>query len=126
MRRWQSMTGALLCALAGAGCGQAAAEDANGTWEHGVLEWIRFRSATGEQERYSWTTAADETQRDNAAAFVAALGVGGDLRRSASDRVRVLDHLAAAGWLLVNRTDVAYVDAGSSAIAERYILRRQR
>lgn len=126
MRRWQGIVVAVTAAIA-AGCGAAGAEAPKGAaFEHGVLEWIHYRSAREERERYSWTTAADEIQRETAVAFFGALGVTGSQRGSGADRVTVLDHLSAAGWELVNRTDVAYTDVGGSAIAERYALRRRR
>ena len=126
MKRWQGCFVAALIAAGASGCGAAAAQERKPVVEHGVLEWIHYRSATEERERYSWATAAEEIQRDTAGAFFGAVGVTGDIRRSAADRLCVLDHLAAAGWDLVNRTDVAYADAGGSAIAERYLLRRRR
>jgi hypothetical protein len=131
MKRWQSVLAVALLAALVAGCGAAAAQEQEQTadkarFEHGVLEWIQYRSAKEDKERYSWTTAVEEIQRETAVAFFGALGVGADQKRSAADRVSVLDHLAAAGWELVNRTDVAYTDAGGSAIAERYALRRRR
>ena len=126
MKRWQGLAAAVLVAAGAAGCGAAAAQEEKATIEHGVLEWVRYHSAKEDRERYSWATAAEEVQRDTAAAFFGALGVKADQRRSAADRVCVLDHLATAGWELVNRTDVGYADAGGSAIAERYVLRRRR
>ncbi len=126
MRRWQRLVTPVLVAAGAAGCGAAAAQEEKAALEHGVLEWIHYSSAKEERERYSWATAVEEIQRDTAAAFFGALGVAADQRRSAADRVRVLDHLAATGWELVNRTDVGYADAGGSAIAERYVLRRRR
>jgi hypothetical protein len=122
---WQRVA-ALLLVIAASGCGAAAAQERHAVFEHGVLEWIRFRDAKEERERYSWTTAAEQIERDTAAGFFGALGVTATLQRSSADRVRVLDHLAAGGWLLVNRTDVAHADAGGTAIAERYVLRRRR
>jgi hypothetical protein len=116
---------ALLAALAGMGCGAASAQE-KAVWEHGVLEWVRYESATEHRERFSWATAAEEIQRDTAAAFFGAIGIEADQRGSAADRVCALDHLSRKGWLLVNRTDIAYTDAGGSAIAERYVLRRRR
>ncbi len=126
MKRRQGSAAALLIALGAAGCGAAAAQEEKVFFVHGVLEWIRYHSATEDRERYSWATAAEEIQRDTAVAFFGALGVEAVQRRSAADRLCVLDWLAAAGWELVNRSDVAYVDAGGSAIAERYALRRRR
>jgi hypothetical protein len=120
------LVAASLLALAAAGCGPAAAQEKPGPFEHGVFEWIHTRGAKEDQERYSWATAADEIQRDTVAAFFSALGITADLQRSPADRVRVLDHLTAGGWQVVNRTDVAYADAGGTAIAERYLLRRRR
>jgi hypothetical protein len=121
----QGFLAALVAALAG-GCGAAAAQEQKVGFEHGVLEWIQYRTAKEDRERYSWATAAEEIQRDTAVAFFGALGVEADQRRSAADRLSVLDHLARAGWEVVNRTDVAYADAGGSAFAERYALRRRR
>lgn len=114
---------ALLLALAG--CGAASAQD-KVAWEHGVLEWVRYESATEGRERFSWATAAEEIHRESAAAFFGAIGVAADQRGSAADRLCALDHLSRAGWLLVNRTDIAYTDVRGSAIAERYVLRRRR
>ena len=116
MKRWQGLAAAILVAVGGAGCGAAAAQEEKATIEHGVLEWVRYHSAKEDRERYSWATAEEEVQTRSAA----------DRRWSAADRVCVLDHLATAGWELVNRTDVGYADAGGSAIAERYVLRRRR
>jgi hypothetical protein len=126
MKPWQGIVAALMAALA-AGCGAAAAEEGRkAAFEHGVLEWIQYHSAKEDRERFAWTTAAEEIHRDTAVAFFGALGVEANQRRSSADRVCVLDHLAASGWELVNRTDIAYTDAGGSAIAERYALRRRR
>jgi hypothetical protein len=119
------MAAALLAALAGSGCGAASAQD-KVVWEHGVLEWVRYESATEGRERFSWATAAEEIQRDTATAFFGAIGAKADQRGTSADRLSALDHLSGAGWLLVNRTDIAYTDAGGSAIAERYVLRRRR
>jgi hypothetical protein len=116
---------ALLASLACTGCGDAAAQE-RVAWEHGVLEWVRYESATEGRERFSWATAREEVHRDTAAAFFGAIGLEADQRGNAADRVSALDHLSRAGWLLVNRTDIAYTDAGGSAIAERYVLRRRR
>jgi hypothetical protein len=126
MKRWQGFVVAALVAAGAAGCGAAAAQEEKASFEHGILEWILYRSAKEEKERYSWATADEEVQRDSAGAFFTALGISADQRRSAADRLRALDHLSAAGWDLVNRTDVSYVDAGGSGIAERYVLRRRR
>jgi hypothetical protein len=126
MKRWQRWVAAVLAAVVSAGCGAAAAQERKASYEHGVLEWIHYRAAKEERERYSWATAAEEIERDSAAAFFGALGVAAHQQRTAADRISVLDHLAAAGWELVNRTDVGYADAGGSAFAERYVLRRRR
>ncbi len=126
MKRWQGLAVTALVAAGAAGCGAAAAQEEKASFEHGVFEWILYRSAKEEKERYSWATADEEVQREGAGAFYAALAISAEQRRSAADRVRVLDHLSAAGWDLVNRTDVGYADAGGSAIAERYVLRRRR
>lgn len=114
---------ALLVALAG--CDAASAQE-KVAWEHGVLEWVRYESATEGRERFSWATSAEEIQRESAAAFFGAIGIEADQRGSAADRLVALDHLSRAGWLLVNRTDIAYTDVRGSAIAERYVLRRRR
>jgi hypothetical protein len=118
--------GALLL-LAAAGCGTADAQEKPAAlWEHGVFEWIQHRGAKEEEERISWITAAEEIQRDSVPAFFSALGITASLDRSPADRLRVIDSLSAAGWEVLNRTDVAFADAGGSAIAERYVLRRRR
>jgi hypothetical protein len=124
MRPWHGIAAVLLFALAG--CGAASAQGAAPRVEHGVLEWIRYRSTGEDQERYSWITAKEEIQRDTATAFFAAVGVEASQTHTAADRIAVLDHLSAQGWEVVNRTDVAYADAGGSAIAERYLVRRRR
>jgi len=116
---------ALLCALAGMGCGAAEAQE-KVVWEHGVLEWIRWESATEHRERYSWATAAEEIQRDSALGLFGAIGLEADQKGSAADRMCALDFLSKSGWILVNRTDVTFTNAGGSAIAERYMLRRRR
>ena len=116
---------ALLIALVAAGCGAAEAQE-KAVWEHGVLEWIRYESAKEQRERFSWATAVEEVHRETAGAFFGAIGVAADQKGSSADRLVALDHLAASGWQLVNRTDIAYTDAGGSAIAERYVLRRRR
>jgi hypothetical protein len=126
MKAWQWLAAALLGAVAAAGCGPAGAQDEKAVFEHGVLEWIRYKSAKEDQERYSWATAAEETQRDTAAGLFGVLGVGADPKASAADRMCLVDHLSNGGWQLVTRTDVAYTDAGGSAIAERYLFRRRR
>jgi hypothetical protein len=127
MRPWHGPAFALLFSIVGSGCGGAAAQEQKVVFEHGVFEWVHYRSAAkGDQERYAWTTAAEEIQRDTAGAFFGALGIKADLAGNSADRVRVVDYLAAKGWQILDRTDVGYADAGGSAIAERYLLRRPR
>jgi len=126
MKRSQGWVAAVLVAVGAPGCGAAAAQEQKASYEHGVLGWIHYRAAKEERERYSWATAAEEIERDSAAGFFGALGVAAHQRRSAADRISVLDHLAAAGWELVDRADVGYADAGGSVFAEHYVLRRRR
>jgi len=127
MKAWHGMAAAaVLLAAAGTGCGPAEAQQEKVVFEHGVLEWIEYRSAKEEQERYSWATAADEVQRNTAGGIFGVLGIQADQQGSAADRMCILDHLSKGGWLLVNRTDVTFTDAGGSAIGERYLLRRPR
>lgn len=127
MKPWHGMAAAsIVLALAGTGCGPVEAQEAKPVFEHGVLEWVHYRSGKEEQERYSWATAVEEEQRDTAAGIYGVLGIETDQRHSAADRMYVLDFLSKQGWQLVNRTDVTYTDAGGSAIAERYMLRRRR
>jgi hypothetical protein len=119
-------TAGLLLLIVATGCGAADAQEKPARFEHGVFEWVQHRGAKEEQERISWITAVEEIQRDTVPGFFSALGITADLDRSPADRLRVVDFLAGAGWEVVNRTDVAFADAGGSAIAERYLLRRRR
>ncbi|HEX5137741.1 MAG TPA: hypothetical protein VFY93_12255 [Planctomycetota bacterium] len=123
--RHRILVAALLAAVAGIGCGAAEAQE-KVVWEHGVLEWIRWESAKEHRERFSWATAAEEIQRDSALGLFGAIGLQADQRGSSADRLSILDFLSKGGWVLVNRTDVTFTNAGGSAIAEHYMLRRRR
>jgi len=119
------LVAAVLAALTGMGCGAAEAQE-KVVWEHGVLEWIRWESATEHRERFSWATAAEEIQRDSAGGLFSAIGLDADQKSSSADRMCVLDFLSRAGWVLVNRTDATFINAGGSAIVEHFMLRRRR
>ncbi|MHC4550152.1 MAG: hypothetical protein ACYTEZ_15380 [Planctomycetota bacterium] len=116
----------VLAGALGAGCAEAPAQQPVPRWEHGLLDFIHFRDEGEQRDKYSWATAQGEVEAANVSEFWSALEIKGDLANSRADLARVLDFLAGAGWQLINRSDVAFVYPGGTAVGERYVLRRKR
>jgi hypothetical protein len=112
--------------LACAGCSEAPAQEVAKSYRHAVYEHDRLRDSSGERERFRWSSAEEELEAESIGPLWQALKVAGDPAYNARDDMRVLDHLARAGWELAAVDDTSFVLAGLTVYAQRYVVRQRR